>query len=481
MAGYREIAKELVDQIDKQVLRAGDRVSSIRRAALKHRVNPGTVVRAYGELEARGLIESRPRSGYFVRSIPRRQPPLPMRFKAAPRPVAVDVIDLVFEVFETIHRATPVVQFGAPFMNPDLFPLAQMNRAGAAAARTLVSSAIVQDLSPGNPDLRRLIALRYLSTGYVVSPDEIVITSGALEAISLCLRAVTRPGDTVAIETPSFYAILQWLERVGVKVAQIATDPRTGIDLDALERALKSGSIKACIFIPSFQNPVGSCMPEEHRRTLARLAEKYQVPVIEDDVYAELYFGVNRPRPVKSFDRAGWVLHCGSFSKWLAPGYRIGWAAAGRFTRAVWQGKVLSSFNTAPVCQEALAYFLRRGGFETHLRRLRRTLAARRQEMFRTISAEFPTGCRVSQPEGGYMLWVELPEWFDVMELHRRALAAGVSIAPGPIFSAQRHYRNCFRLNFGYASSAQTRQGVRTLARLLHSASVRRVAGKPEL
>jgi len=480
MARYRDIANELFEQIDKKVLCAGDRLPSIRAATRRHRVNPGTVIRAYRELEARGLIESRPRSGYFVRPPAERQLSQPTRFKAVPRSVAVQVIDLVFEVFETTKRATPVIQFGAPFMNPELFPLAQVNRAGAAAARRLVSSPIVQDLSPGSAELRRLIALRYLSSGCVVSPDELVITCGAFEAIALSLRVVTRPGDTVAIETPSFYAILQTIQQIGLNVAEIATDPATGVDLNALEHALKTGSIKACVVMPSFQNPVGSCMPDERRKVLAGLAERYKVPVIEDDVYAELHFGAHRPRPVKAFDRSGWVLHCGSFSKSLAPGYRIGWAAAGRFTRALWQQKVISSFNTAPICQETLVGFLRRGGFERHLRQLRRSLSARCREMLRAVSAEFPTNCRMSRPDGGYMLWIELPQSVDVMQLHRRALAAGVSIAPGPMFSARRGYRNCLRLSFGYASTAQIREGIHTLGRLVRSASMEGVARKRE-
>ncbi len=478
MTGYRDIAEELVVQIDRKVLRAGDRVPSVRDATRKHRVSPGTVIRAYRDLEAQGLLESHPRSGYFVRRATLKKLAEPTPFKAGPRSTPVDVFDLAFEVFETMRRPTTVVQFGSPFLTPELFPIEQMNRAGAAAARGLNTSAILEDLSPGNPELRRLIALRYLSSGCVVSPDEIVVTCGALEAISLCLRVVTQRGDTVAIETPSFYAFLQSLEWMGRRAMEITTDPRQGIDLEALECALKTGSIKACIVMPSFLNPVGSCMPEERRRALARLAERYEVPVIEDDVYAELYFGESRPRPVKSFDRAGWVLHCGSFSKCLAPGYRIGWAAAGRYTREVWRRKILSSLTTAAVCQDALVRFLRQGGFEQHLRRLRRALSVRCQEMMRAVCTEFPATCRMTRPDGGYMLWIELPEPFDAMELHRLALEAGVSLAPGPIFSPQRRYRNCLRLNFGFPSNAQIRQGIHTLARLLPEASIDSVARK---
>jgi DNA-binding transcriptional MocR family regulator len=469
MTKYAEITNQLATLIGKGVLRFGDRVPSIRSATRKYRVNPGTVVRAYHDLEARGLIESRPRSGYFVRAKGAKHLAEPRQFTTVRDSSSVQVCELIFEVFKAMKKGA-VAQLGSAFVNPDLFPIA-MNRAGAAAARRLKPTATLEDLPPGNPELRRLIALRYLDTGHIVAPDDIVITTGGLEAISLCLRAVTRPGDTVAIETPTFFPTLRMLELMGLRAAEIATDSRTGINIDALEHAFKKGAIEACVVIPTFQNPLGSCMPEENKRALARLAERYKVPVIEDAAYAELFFGASRPRSVKSFDRAGWVLHCGSMSKCLAPGYRIGWTAPGRFVQEVWEGKVMSSLTTAPVCQEALVRYLKRGGFEQHLRRLRQTLSERCQEMRRAVSSEFPASCRMTQPDGGYMLWVELPKSVDALQLYRLALEAEVSIAPGPIFSAQRDYHNCIRLNFGHPSIAQIRRGVTILARLITPAS----------
>jgi DNA-binding transcriptional MocR family regulator len=376
MHKFQEIADELTTLIDKRLLRFGDRVPSVRSAAHKHHVSPGTAIHAYRDLEARGLIESRARSGYFVCGRGPRRLAEPTPFKAIRNSTPVDVNDLIFDFFEAIKEGA-VIQFGSAFVNPELFPIEEMSRAGAAAARALKPAAIFEDLPPGNPELRRRIALRYLDIGSVVAADGIVITTGALEAISLCLRAVTRPGDTVAIETPTFFPILQMLEWMGLRATEIATDARKGINLEALERALDKGSIRACVVTPTFQNPLGVCMPEERKRALARLAERYKVPVIEDAAYAELYFGVNPPRSVKSFDRGGWVLHCGSFSKCLAPGYRIGWAAPGRYMREVWESKLMSSLTTAPVCQEAIVQYLKRGGFEQHLRRLRQTLSVR--------------------------------------------------------------------------------------------------------
>ena len=215
MHRFQEIADELATLIDKRLLRVGDRIPSVRSATHKHHVSPSTVIRAYQDLEARGLIESRARSGYFVRGRGPKRLAEPTQFKAIRNSTPVDVNDLIFEVFDAIKEAA-VIQFGSAFVNPELFPI-EMSSAGAAAARALKPAAIFEDLPPGNPELRRLIALRYLDTGSVVAADGIVITTGALEAISLCLRSVTRPGDTVAIETPTFFPILQMLEWMGLR------------------------------------------------------------------------------------------------------------------------------------------------------------------------------------------------------------------------------------------------------------------------
>lgn len=307
----------------------------------------------------------------------------------------------------------------------------------------------IADLPPGNAELRRQIALRYQLDGLQVAPDDIVVTNGALEALNLCLQAVARPGDTVLVESPSFYAALQALERIGLKALEVATHPREGIELGALAAALEQHRPSACWLMTSFQNPLGSLMPPEKKRALVELLAAHDVPLIEDDVYGELYFGAQRPALAKRFDSKGLVMHCSSFSKCLAPGFRVGWAAAGRFARQVERLKLTTSLSAAMPSQLALAEYLGQGGYERHLRQLRGALAGQ-QQMLAAIASHFPAGTRVTQPQGGYFLWVVLPESVDALELHRLALAHGISIAPGPMFSAKRAFRNCIRLNYGH-------------------------------
>src|SRR5262249_20333066 len=263
-------------------------------------------------------------------------------------------------------------------------------------------------LPPGSAELRRQISRRYLRFGIRVLPDEIVITNGALEALNLSLQSVTKPGDAVAVESPSFYACLQAIESLGLKAVEIRTDSREGVDLGALEQAIDSHRVRACWFMTTFQNPLGATMPDEKKRDLVRLLESRDVPLIEDDVYAELYFSARRPRAAKSFDDRGLVLHCGSFSKCLAPGYRLGWVAAGRFTRDVQRRKVMPSLATSIPVQDAIADLLQHETYDAHLKKLRRSLAAQRQSLLDTVRRHFP-GQRVTEPEGGYFAWLELP------------------------------------------------------------------------
>jgi DNA-binding transcriptional MocR family regulator len=287
-----------------------------------------------------------------------------------------------------------------------------------------------------------------------------------MEALTLSLQAVTQPGDAVVVESPTFYAALQALERLKLKAIEIPCDPQQGLDLPALGAALQRQNVKACWLMPSFQNPTGSNMPEANRRELMRLLCAHDVPLIEDDVYAELYHGAHPSRPLKAFDSKGLVMHCGSFSKCLAPGYRIGWVAAGRYAQHIERAKIMTTLATAVPSQLALAEYLAHGGYERHLRKLRRTLARQRDLAARLAARYLPAGTRLSSPEGGYFLWVQLPASVDTLQMHWDALDRGISIAPGQIFSASGKFGNCLRLNFGHPRDARFEPALRTIGEL---------------
>ncbi len=453
---YTDLADELSDAIRRGALRPGERLPSVRQARASRQVSAATVFQAYDLLESRGLIESRPRSGFFVRAARASAVAEPLAAPATPESTEateVSIGDLVMQVLGST-RDRDVVPLGSAFPSPHLFPLQELARCGARALRVLDPERLLEDLSAGNERLRHQIARRQALAGIAVDPDEIVITHGAMEALDLSLRLLTRPGDIVAVESPTFYAALQALERHGLRAVELPTDPREGVDPDALAQVLSRHRVAACWLMPNFQNPLGSLMPEERKRALVALLARHGVPLIEDDVYGELHHGSRRPLPAKAFDTAGEVLHCTSFSKCLAPGYRVGWVAAGRHAAALRRLKTLTSLATAVPSQLAIAEYLAQGGFDRHLRGLRRQLATQQAQMHALVEAHFPAGTRLARPQGGYFLWVELPEGGDALALHAQATALGISLAPGALFSAfhaDRRLRRSLRLNFGHA------------------------------
>lgn len=449
MTLYEQYAEEIAALIRTGQLAPGDRLPSVREARARRGVSASTVFQAYQRLEREGLVHARPQSGFYVSA------PLSTRTGelavTAPGSEAneVAVSELVFDVLRAA-RSTGIAPLGSAFPGPELFPLQKLAKAAAQGLRRLDPASIVDNLSPGNPRLREQIALRYRIDGIRLQPDEIIVTNGALEGLNAALQAVTQPGDTVVIESPAFYAALQAIERLKLKALEIRTDPEQGVDLDALEQALARRRVAACWLMPTFQNPLGSLMPEARKRALVQLLARHQVPLIEDDVYAELYFGSQRPRPAKAYDEQGLVLHCSSFSKCLAPGYRVGWIAAGRHAQRIQRQLLMTTMAVSVAAQTALLNYLEEGGYDRHLRRLRATLMARMAAAIQAVEATFPAGTRLSRPRGGYFLWIALPAGLDAMALHQAALRHGIGIAPGQIFSPDHRFSDCLRVNCGH-------------------------------
>lgn len=465
MKRYEQLAQEIDALIQGGTLRAGDRLPSVRQTCAGRGVSPSTVFEAYYLLEARGRIEARPRSGYYVSEPAGTTQPEPATAQPASHSTSVAISDLVFEVLGSTRDLT-VVPLGSAFPSPSLFPLERLARCLTPAMRTRAPDELVEDLTQGNRLLRRQIALRYGRRGAAVQESEITITNGAMEALNLCLQVVTRPGDVVAVESPAFYGALQALERLQLRAVEVATHPRDGVDLDSLADVLQRHPVRACWFMPQYQNPLGSLMPDTRKQAMVTLLARHGVALIEDDVYGELHFGLAPTRPAKAYDPSGLVLHCSSFSKCLAPGYRVGWAAAGRFSRDVQRLKLMTTLSTAIPSQMALARYLQGGHYDRHLRQLRQTLAARQTVALEAIAQHFPAGTRVTRPDGGYFLWVELPQPFDALQLHHLALAQRISIAPGHLFSSDRRFGYCVRINYGVPDPARLMAALRTLGRL---------------
>ncbi len=462
---YEELANDLARLVSKGTLRPGDRLPSVRQLSDQRGVSVSTVLQAYLLLENRGIVETRPQSGHYVRARRLSLVAEPRTPRGATQATRVSVSELIARVYSASRNPRNVL-LGGGFMSPELLPTESLNRRLAAVARAAGGAGIAYDPPPGLPALRRAIARRAADYDVALSADDVVTTVGTMEALHLCLRAVARHGDTILVESPAYYGVLQLIESLGMRVLEVPSNAGTGVDLARLQDALRQHPVRACLLVPTFSNPLGALMPDDAKRELVRMLARHEVPLIEDDIYGDLGFDAARPRPAKAFDRHGLVMLCTSFSKTLAPGYRVGWVAPGRWRDAVERLKFAQTVGTPTLPQMAIADFLENGGYERHLRRLRRALADQVGRVSDAIAEHFPSGTRISRPRGGFLLWVEMPPGKNALDLHDRALARGVSIAPGPIFSAKQRFSNCLRLSCAWPWSDRIERAIRTLGEL---------------
>ncbi|MGJ0493163.1 PLP-dependent aminotransferase family protein [Methylobacter sp.] len=463
---YEVIAGHLLAAIDQGVYRQGDRLPSVRKLSEQHKISAATAVAALHQLEDQGCIEARQRSGYYVRSRPGARLQEPAVSRPSIRPTPVTGQDMVLRLAQATNDPS-MVQLGAAVPAPSFLPAQRVERTLAGCSGRYRNRVAGYEFPPGSPELRRQIARRMSEAGCQVSPDDIVITNGCQEALTLALRAVTQPGDIVAIESPTFYGLLQVIESLALKAIEIPTHPRDGMALDALQLACEQWPIKACIAVPNYSNPLGYCMSDERKRDLVKLMNRYRIALIEDDVYGDLGFGLQRPSVAKAWDTEGRVLHCSSFSKSLSPGLRIGWIVPGQYFEKVEYLKYVTNLASPTLAQLTVAQMLEGGSHDRYLRQVRNRYARAIGRMTEAISLHFPRETRVTQPAGGFVLWVELPGDADAVELAQRALAAGISIAPGPIFSATQKYRNFIRLNCACDWDERVDRALATLGRFI--------------
>ena len=461
---YEQTADRIQNLIQQGTLKPGDRLPSVRKLRQQLSISTSTVLEAYRLLEDRGLISARPQSGYYVRQTALQQPDEPDTTTPPKQVYSVDT-SLAFRVMNAI-RDPQILKLGAAIPSTDHLPLDTLNRLMSQVIRQQPARAHAYDIPPGCPELRYEIAKRMLTAGCSVNPDHIVTTNGTFEAVYLSLRAVTRPGDTVVIESPTYYGLLEALEILHLNVLELPTHPQEGISIADLRQVLEHQSIAACVLVSNFSNPIGSCMSDAKKKQLIDVLNIYDTPLIEDDIYGDLFFEESRPKAIKAFDTQGLVLYCASFSKTISPGMRVGWAIAGRHQSKVEQLKWVINQTTAIAPQLTLAAFLSNGGYDRHLRQLRRKCQTQMAQMTQAICHYFPAETKVTRPKGGQVLWLELPPPFDSLKLYEEALEQYISIAPGIIFSASQGYRNCFRLNCAFEWNDTLERAIQTLGYL---------------
>jgi DNA-binding transcriptional MocR family regulator len=466
---YERFAHELEERILAGTFPEGSRVPALRESAAQHSLSLSTVLQAYRLLETRGIIEARPQSGYYVKYRPRKVLLEPCSEPARDDPTRVSIDDLSMRLYRDKHDPD-FAQFGAATPDPALLPTAKLNRLLAELAREGRFAEDRSTLTEGCEELRVQVAQRAFGYGCDVGPNDIVITAGCSEAMSFCLQAACSPGDLIAIESPTYFGILLILESLHLTALEIPTNPTTGISLDALEFALENHPVKAVVAMTNFNNPLGSCMPDNAKAELAAMLSRRGVPLIENDIYGELYFSEHRPSLAKAHDVDGSVLLCSSFSKDISPGYRIGWVAPGRYLNKVRKLKMAFTNGTSILPQLTIARYLESGGYDLHLRKIRKAYAQKSLGMTRAIEEHFPKGTRIAEPQGGYVIWVKLPGGLDSMLLYREAEKSRITIAPGCMFSPTGKFRDYVRLNAA-AWSERTEKDLARLGRLARDIS----------
>ena len=471
---YEELAAFIASLVENGTLSVGARVPSLRQISKQRRISLSSALHAYRLLEDRGILEARPQSGYYVARgrVSLREPTIS---KPSGKPTSVVVSGVVLKLMECAadNRLVPL---GCAIPSTELLASGRLDRFLARAARVRGVDQNVYTLPKGDLRLRQEIARRALRWGQVLSPEDVAITCGCTEALALALKAVSRPGDTIAIESPTYFGLLHTLEALDLKALELPTHATSGIDLSALEKALKSKSLKACLFSSSFNNPLGCTMSDAKKIEVLEVLALHRVPLIEDDIYGDIYFGKERPKPFMALDRRGNTLYCSSFSKTIAPGYRIGWIATRRHMQGVLDRKLAFTLCGPALPQSAFADFLSSGGYDNHLRRMRRVFEDNIARMTFIIEKSFPSGTRVSRPAGGFVLWLELPQSFSSRLLFDQALEEGICIAPGDVFSASGRYCNCLRLSCGHGWNPQIEKGLIRLGDLLRASLVGRPA-----
>lgn len=460
---YQLIVSQLRDSIINEQLRFGDRLPSLRKMSEIYRVSVGTVLNAYLQLERERFIQAKPQSGFYVSY---KNAGAAIQYHHPGVPVDVEISDLVAMIFKTA-QSNNFLNLGASSVPASLFPLNKLNKMSRELIRENPEHSSSYLYPPGLEELRIQIAKNCTHFGKTVRPEEIVITSGTIDAVNLCLRSVAGPGDTVIVESPCYYGILQSIEYFKMKAIEVPGHPRTGIDLDILSQVLKKETVKACIITANFHNPTGALMPEKNKRLFVEMMSHYGVSVIEDDVFGALYFSETIPKPLFAYDQEGIVQYCSSFSKTLSPGLRVGWAIPGKHQPRVEKLKYMASMATASFPQHLAARYLQSGGYERHLRKLRKSLENNMIQMINAVYSYFPLGTQVVLPQGGGLIWVQLPEQVDMDFFVQEAIKRKISIAPGQLFSTTQNFKNYLRFTSWLNFDSKTDDAFKVLGRLL--------------
>ncbi len=465
---YATLADDIQNKIISGQYRAGERLPSLRQLHNRLGLSITTIHQAYIELEKRGCVSAKEKSGFFVNALNKSPLPLPDIARKAALPSRVKINDLAEAIVSDLQRPG-MVRLGAAVADPCLMPLKQLSRiAKSMSVQDIVLGMGTYDNCAGSAELRYALARLMMGQACRVGPDDIITTNGCLEAVSFCLRAVAGPGDIILVESPAFHCFLQLIEDLGMYVLEVPGCPEQGMDPENIKAMIAENPVRACLLSTNFQNPMGSLMPVDAKNKILDITQAHNIPIIEDDIYGDIYFGTARPATFKSMDTTGNVLYCSSFSKTMAPGLRAGWTIPGNFYSQVLRLKLNSQISGPDTGHKITARFLETGAYDRHLRKLRNQIKNQISAMSIAIAAHFPKDTRITFPKGGMFLWIELNRNIDALEIFQKARQHNISIMPGLICSTTDRYRHCLRLNCGLAWGDALEHSIAVLGRIIH-------------
>jgi len=481
---YRQLAALLAEDMQANRYRPGDALPSVRVLAQQQGVSLSTAVRCYRHLEQQGLAIARPRSGHYVANTAVAPPPTSVQQPATPtQPHRMEWDSLV----SVQHRVAQLHALTAQPLQwplhlasatPGWYPCEELARTGQRLLRQSPSLLGQYPAGMGLPALQKQLALHMARCGVDVPAHEVMVTHGSTEALHLALRCVCQPGDSVAVESPVYFGLLQMLDSLGLKALEVPCSATQGLSLEALAYALEhQPGVRALVAMPSFQNPLGTCMADAAKRQLLGLLERHGVTLIEDDAFGDLSASAERPRPVKAWDTGGHVIYCGSLSKSLAPGLRVGWVMAGRHGQRLRSLKLGQSLSTPWLEQAMLAQYLQSGAWPSHLRRLRERLATTLPQAVAAIRQHFPLSTQVQHPAAGWWLWISLPEGTDALALLPASVRDGLAFTPGALFSHTGKFDHCLRINIAQPWKAELQDALARLGQ--HARMLARAAPDP--
>ena len=464
---YQQVIDFVEQQTKNGALRPGDKLPSLRKLSRQFEISVPTVKQAYVELERQGAISARPQSGYYLKAKQARTL-LPRRAKwACCQPSEVLCRSLIEQVYDAVHIPDSVA---LGISNP--VHAHPPDKALARLMRSVISRVSEKAVSygpvNGDPKLRLNLAFRYQEQGVLVNHDDLIITNGAQEALSIALQCVAERGDIIAVESPCYFGLIELIESLGMKVLEVYTCPEDGVCITELANVIKQHPVKACLFSTAINNPLGSMMTDKQRQEMVTLLEANNIPLIEDEVYSDLYFTEKRPVSAQLYSEKGLVLTCSSFSKTAAPGYRVGWLLPGKFEEKAKRVKRAQSCSTPMLQQWTLTDYLMSGEYDRHLQVLRKTLRYNCERMRALIAQHFPEQVCISKPQGGSVLWVRCRSHVDTSKFFKQAIAQGVNFAPGEIFSPSGKYKNYMRISFGVQWCERIDEAIQVLGKLVH-------------